>query len=179
MTTAPSAPTLASAARRSLDDPDERMSFDHGHIDFARFPGALVGRAVFEPGWRWSVDVKPLAGTESCQVAHTGSIVSGTLRVRMDDGTETDYGPGDAFCIPPGHDAWVLGDEPVVGIDAATGLGSGEGLRGSCPCGVEFRVALADEQGRDHIVAAVHAHAAASHGTDLSRELILAELTAY
>ena len=76
-----------------------------------------VGRAKLEPGWRWSNDVKPIAGTTSCQVHHKGYVVSGRLHVVMDDGTEADLGPGDAHEVPPGHDAWVVGDEPYVGVD--------------------------------------------------------------
>ena len=74
-------------------------------------------RAIFEPGWKWSESVKPIAGTDSCQVAHMGYQISGRMKVRMDDGSEQEFGPGDAGVIPPGHDAWVVGDEPVVFID--------------------------------------------------------------
>jgi quercetin dioxygenase-like cupin family protein len=76
-----------------------------------------VGRAVFQPGWRWSNDVKPVAGTDSCEAAHTGYIISGQMHVTMDDGAEGDLGPGDAFVISPGHDAWIVGDEPCVALD--------------------------------------------------------------
>ena len=72
---------------------------------------------MLEPGWRWSKNVKALGGTDSCQVLHTGYNVSGRLDVKMDDGTETEFDPGDAYVIPPGHDAWVVGDEPVVSVD--------------------------------------------------------------
>ena len=78
---------------------------------------ATVGRAVFEPGWRWSNDVKPLVGTTSCQVAHTGYVLSGHMHVVMDDGSEGDAGPGDALVISPGHDAWIVGDEACVMLD--------------------------------------------------------------
>jgi hypothetical protein len=70
-----------------------------------------------QPGWRWSESVKPIVGTESCQVSHTGYVISGRMHVRMDDGTELDFGPGDAVWVGPGHDAWVAGDEPYVGLD--------------------------------------------------------------
>jgi hypothetical protein len=76
-----------------------------------------VGRATFQPGWRWSVDVKPVAETELCQVTHTGYVLSGREVVRMADGTEVELGPGDAFVIGPGHDAWVIGDQPCVTLD--------------------------------------------------------------
>jgi hypothetical protein len=80
-----------------------------------------ASRFVLKPGWRWSESVKPIVGTDSCQVLHTGYNVSGRLHVRMEDGTEEEgFGPGDAYVIPPGHDAWVVGDEPVVSVDMSS-----------------------------------------------------------
>lgn len=76
-----------------------------------------VGRTVFEPGWRWSENVKPIAGTESCQVPHAGYCISGRMKVVMDDGSELEIGPEDAAVIPPGHDAWIVGDEPCVWVE--------------------------------------------------------------
>lgn len=102
---------------KSLDKPDEVRKFDHGELGVVTVAGAVVGRAAFQPGWRWSTDVKPIAGTESCEAAHTGYIISGSMHVVMDDGAEGDLGPGDAFVISPGHDAWIVGDEPCVALD--------------------------------------------------------------
>jgi hypothetical protein len=102
---------------RNLDNPDETRKFTHGEIGLVTVSGAVVGRAVFQPGWRWSEDVKPIAGTESCEAAHTGYIISGRMHVTMDDGAEGDLGPGDAFVIPPGHDAWIVGDQACVALD--------------------------------------------------------------
>ena len=102
---------------RNLDKPDELRKFTNGELRVVTLSGAVVGRAVFQPGWRWSNDVKPVAGTESCQAAHTGYIISGRMHVIMDDGAEGDLGPGDAFVASPGHDAWVVGDEPCVALD--------------------------------------------------------------
>jgi hypothetical protein len=102
---------------KNLDKPDETRKFDHGELGVVTVAGAVVGRAVFQPGWRWSTDVKPIAGTESCEAAHTGYIVSGSMHVVMDDGAEGDLGPGDAFVISPGHGAWIVGDEPCVALD--------------------------------------------------------------
>ena len=82
--------------------------------DIVNLGEVTVGRAVFEPGWRWSENVKPIVGTDSCQVPHVGYVVSGRMVVRMDDGTEHEFGPGDAGTIPPGHDAWIEGDEACV-----------------------------------------------------------------
>ena len=102
---------------KSLNSPDEVRKFEKGKVELVTIAGALVGRATFEPGWKWSNHVKPIAKTNSCQVAHFGYQVSGALTTRMDDGTEKTSRAGDVVNIPPGHDAWVSGNEPVVVID--------------------------------------------------------------
>jgi hypothetical protein len=102
---------------KNLDTPDEKRAFDNGELHVVEIAGATIGRAVFRPGWKWSNDVKPVAGTDSCEAPHTGYILSGRLHIRMDDGTEGEAGPGDAFVVSPGHDAWVVGDEPCVALD--------------------------------------------------------------
>ncbi len=102
---------------KNLDNPDEKRSFDHGDIHAVNLSGVTIGRAVFRPGWRWTSDVKPVVGTDSCQGHHMAYVVSGRLHVRMDDGGEIELGPGDAHVVGPGHDAWVVGDEPCVTID--------------------------------------------------------------
>lgn len=102
---------------KNLDIPDEKRSFEHGSLHIVNIEGATIGRAVFHPGWKWSKDVKPLAGTASCEAAHTGYVISGRIHVKMDDGSESDAGPGDAVVISPGHDAWVVGDEPCIMLD--------------------------------------------------------------
>jgi len=103
---------------KNLDSPDETRQFvAKGKADIVQVGGVTVGRGVFEPGWRWSEHVKPIAGTDSCQVPHTGYVLSGRMHVRMDDGTEGEVGPGDAVAIPPGHDAWIVGDEACVMLD--------------------------------------------------------------
>ncbi|NUP03949.1 MAG: cupin domain-containing protein [Nonomuraea sp.] len=106
---------------KSIDKPDERRDFPAGHLDVCELSGLSFGVATFEPGWRWSESVRPIAGTPSCQVHHNGFVVSGRLRMRMDDGTEAEAGPGEVFVCPPGHDAWVVGDERVVLYDFAGG----------------------------------------------------------
>jgi hypothetical protein len=104
--------------KRSIDSPDETRPFRaHGHADVVTLGQFTLGRGVFEPGWRWSTDVKPVAGTDSCQVRHTGICVSGQMTVRSDDGSEATVGPGDVFVMEPGHDAWVDGDEACVLYD--------------------------------------------------------------
>jgi hypothetical protein len=102
---------------RSFADPDERRDFAHGSAEIVHIGSSEVGRLTFEPGWRWSEDVKPIAGTDSCEAPHFQYHVSGHLAIRMDDGSEFVAGPGDVTSLPSGHDAWVVGDEPVVTVD--------------------------------------------------------------
>lgn len=96
---------------------DEVRTFAHGRAEILNTSAGVVGRLVLEPGWRWSNDVKPAAGTEWCEAPHFQYHASGTLRVHMADGTEFDVGPGQISSLPAGHDAWVVGDEPVVAVD--------------------------------------------------------------
>jgi hypothetical protein len=109
--------TTTTAAKKSIETPDEVREFDHGRIDLVTIGGTTLFRAVFEPGWRWSVSVKPIAGTESCEMPHASFVAAGSLHIVMDDGTELDVGPGDLMVIAPGHDAWVTSDEPCVMYD--------------------------------------------------------------
>ena len=102
---------------KSLNMPEEVRKFDKGKVELVSVAGATIGRATFEPGWKWSTCVKPIANTNSCQAAHFGYQVSGTMMTRMDDGTEKTSKAGDVLNIPPGHDAWVVGSEPVVVLD--------------------------------------------------------------
>jgi hypothetical protein len=102
---------------KTFSRPDEVRTFPHGKAEILAVGGAEVGRLVFEPGWRWSSDVKPLAGTSSCEAPHFQYHVAGKLGIRMDDGTEMVAGPGDITSLPSGHDAWVVGNEPVVVVD--------------------------------------------------------------
>jgi hypothetical protein len=108
---------MAGMQRKPLDQPDETRPIEKGKVEVVQLGGASVMRTTFEPGWRWSDCVKPIVGGDSCQVDHFGYCVSGRLHVRMNDGEESEVGPGDAMRIPPGHDAWVVGDEPYVGVD--------------------------------------------------------------
>lgn len=90
-----------------------------GRVEILNIGDGVVGRATFEPGWRWSEHVKPLAGTDSCQAAHLIYVISGRQMIRMDDGTEFEIGPGEVAFIPPGHDGWTIGEEPAVAVDFA------------------------------------------------------------
>jgi quercetin dioxygenase-like cupin family protein len=105
--------------RKPLSKPDEVRPFKEGkgELDVVTLGHTTMGRAVFEPGWRWSQHVKPIAGTDSCQAEHTGVCLEGRMIVKMDDGSQMEYGPGDAFYMPPGHDAWVVGNERCVMVD--------------------------------------------------------------
>jgi quercetin dioxygenase-like cupin family protein len=110
--------------KKRFDAPDEvRPLADKGHVDIVNIGDGVVGMATFEPGWRWSEHVKPIAGTESCQAAHLGYVISGRQKVVMEDGSELEFGAGDVVALPPGHDAWVLGEEPCVIVDFA-GMGN-------------------------------------------------------
>ncbi|MBO9539078.1 cupin domain-containing protein [bacterium] len=113
---------------QNLATPLQTKTPPHGRIELVNVGDATISRTRFQPGWKWSVDVKSQAGTESCQLLHRVFMVSGHLHIRMDDGTEVELGPGDAAYIPPGHDAWVVGNEEVVNIGFShagkpTGLG--------------------------------------------------------
>ena len=105
--------------KKSLDSPDETRDFGEGQMQIATLADFKVARLLLQPGWKWSEHVKPLAQTDSCQVRHTGYVVSSHMKVVMDDRSETDLGPGDAYVIEPGHDAWIVGNEPFVGVDVS------------------------------------------------------------
>jgi hypothetical protein len=104
---------------KSFVSPDEARTFEKGKIEILNFTesGVTIGRGTLEPGWSWEKCIKPLVNTNSCQAPHTSYIISGRMKVRMDDGTEFEGGSGDTAVIPPGHNAWVVGDEPCVMID--------------------------------------------------------------
>ena len=107
--------------KKSLSHPDDKRAFDKGEVELVTLGGVTFGRATLQPGWKWSASVKPIAKTKSCEAPHLQYHVSGRLHVVMDDGSKDEFGPGDVSLIPPGHDAWVVGNEPVVLIDV-TGL---------------------------------------------------------
>jgi hypothetical protein len=109
---------MAQAMAKSFDSPDETRPFEgKGRMDIIEIAGRSLGRGVFEPGWKWSNNVKPIAQTDSCQVHHIGYCASGAMTVHMDDGTDIEIEAGKAYEIPPGHDAEVVGDEPCVWVD--------------------------------------------------------------
>ncbi len=97
--------------------PDEIRSFPHGRAEIVNTASGAIGRLTLEPGWRWANDVKPIAGTQWCEAPHLQYHVSGVIHVVMEDGTEFDAGPGAITSLPAGHDAWVVGDVPVVAVD--------------------------------------------------------------
>jgi hypothetical protein len=108
---------ILSVESKSMDTPDETHAPDKASVSVVHLGTATVKRLRAEPGFRWSECVKPLVGGDSCQTAHIGYVVSGTLHVASDDGVEADLVPGDAYRLDPGHDAWVRGSEPFVAIE--------------------------------------------------------------
>ena len=103
---------------RNLEtNPDDVRKFTNGKVELANLGDVAIGRITLDPGWKWSNDVKPIVNTNSCQLPNTQYVISGRVRVRMDDGTEQECGPGEALYVPPGHDAWVVGNEPFVAVD--------------------------------------------------------------
>lgn len=104
---------------KSFSSPDEVRTFEKGKVEIVNFAdsGVTIGRGTLEPGWSWEKCIKPLVNTDSCQASHTSYIISGRIKSRMDDGTEVEGGPGDTAVIPPGHNSWVVGDEPCIMID--------------------------------------------------------------
>ena len=108
---------MAKAERTDLNKPDEVRTFNNGKLELVNMSGGTIGRLTLNPGWKWSNDVKPIAGTELCEAPHFQYQVSGRAHIVMEDGTEMETGPGEVTYLPSGHDAWVVGNEPVVLID--------------------------------------------------------------
>ncbi len=110
-------PHVTTLEAKSHDSPDETRTPPKTRVEVVRLEGHTIGRFTFEPGWRWSECIKPVVGTDSCQNVHVGYAVSGQIGIKLDDGTEGTISAGQSYTIPPGHDAWVEGDEPFVGIE--------------------------------------------------------------
>ena len=109
---------MAGVEVKSTSSPDETRSLaDKGETGVFNLSGHTVLHTTFQPGWRWSEHVKPVAGTDKCEATHLVYCMTGRMKVAHDDGTEAEIGPGDVAVIEPGHDAWIVGDEPFVGID--------------------------------------------------------------
>ena len=110
---------MAELVGKRFESPDEVREFTDGkgHVNLVELNGHAVGLGTFEPGWRWSENVKPIAGTDSCQVEHLAYVLSGRMAIHMDDGQEVEIGPGDVIAIPSGHHAEVTSDEPCVMVD--------------------------------------------------------------
>ena len=108
---------MAGAVKKNFGTPDERRTPDKSEVEVVDLGSVKAARMTLQPGWRWSECIKPIVGTESCQLHHEGTAVAGTMHVRHDDGTEIEVGPGDAYVIEPGHDAWVTGSEVFVGYE--------------------------------------------------------------
>src|SRR5437867_9173415 len=108
---------MAGLSTRNFESPDETRTPDKTKVEVVDLGGPKAARLTAQPGWRWSECIKPVVGGDSCQARHVGAVISGRMHVVHDDGTEGDAGPGDAYVIEPGHDAWVVGDEPLVGYE--------------------------------------------------------------
>jgi hypothetical protein len=108
---------MASIEARNFDSPDETRTPARTRVDVVRVGGTTAARLNLEPGWRWSECIKPVAGTDSCQLRHIGVVQEGHMRIRHDDGTELDITPGQAYVIEPGHDAWIVGEAPFVAFE--------------------------------------------------------------
>ncbi len=108
---------MAVLESKKFEVPHEVREYARGRLELVRINGSVVGRARFEPGWRWSKDMASIAGTPSCRASHYGYQVSGIMHLKMDDGTEGEVHAGEAYFIPPGHDGWVVGNEPVITVD--------------------------------------------------------------
>jgi quercetin dioxygenase-like cupin family protein len=108
---------MAGVEVRTFDSPDETRTPEKTRVEVVRMGDASAARMTFEPGWRWSECVKPVAGTESCQARHVGVVQAGRLHVSHEDGSEQEIRAGETYVIEPGHDAWVVGDETFVGLE--------------------------------------------------------------
>jgi mannose-6-phosphate isomerase-like protein (cupin superfamily) len=108
---------MAGVEKKSFDSPDEVRSPEKTRLEVVNLGSVKAARMTAQPGWRWSECIKPVAGTDSCQTHHVGTVVSGGLRVQHNDGSSVDLTPGDAYVIEPGHDAWVTGDAPFVALE--------------------------------------------------------------
>lgn len=109
--------TMEKVQVKNVVQADEVRVFEKGRLELVNIAGRMVGRAVFQPGWKWSLHVKPIVKTKSCEAPHFQYQLAGRMKVVMDDGTEFETKAGDVMNIPPGHDAWVVGEEPVIVVD--------------------------------------------------------------
>ncbi len=112
---------MAGAAKKSFDTADETRTPDKTRVEVVNLGGTKAARLTLQPGWRWSECVKPTVGTERCEAHHVGTLVSGRMHVEHQDGSAVEIGPGDAYVIEPGHDAWIIGDEPAIGYEFDSG----------------------------------------------------------
>jgi mannose-6-phosphate isomerase-like protein (cupin superfamily) len=108
---------MVGVRKKEFGSPDEVRTPDKTRLEVVDLGGVKAARMTAQPGWRWSECIKPLVGTESCRAHHVGTVVAGAMHIVHDDGTELDIGPGDAYVIEPGHDAWITGNEPFVGFE--------------------------------------------------------------
>jgi quercetin dioxygenase-like cupin family protein len=111
---------MARMEKKSMNSPDETRTFEKGKVELTKIGDTSIGRMYLEPGWSWEKCIKPIVHTESCQVSHTQYVISGRIRIKTNDGNEEEYNAGDVAHIPPGHNAWVVGNEPYTAIEFGT-----------------------------------------------------------
>ncbi len=111
---------MAKLQKKSINSPDETRTFVKGKLDLTKIGDTTIGNIYLEPGWSWEKCIKPLVKSESCQASHTLYVISSRIRFKMNDGNEEEYGPGDLAYIPPGHNAWVVGNDPFKGMEFGT-----------------------------------------------------------
>jgi mannose-6-phosphate isomerase-like protein (cupin superfamily) len=111
---------MAKMQKKNMNSPDETRTFDKGKLEVTKIGDTSIGKMYLEPGWSWEKCIKPIVKTQSCQASHTQFVISGRIRIKMNDGNEEEYGPGDLAYIPPGHKSWVVGDDPYTGVEFGT-----------------------------------------------------------
>ncbi len=111
---------MAKLQKKNINSPDESRTFLKGKLDITQIGDTTLGNIYLEPGWSWEKCIKPLVKTESCQASHTLYVISSRIRFKMNDGNEEEYGPGDLAYVPPGHNAWVVGNDPFKGMEFGT-----------------------------------------------------------
>jgi len=111
---------MAKMQKKNMNSPDETRTFDKGKLELTKIGDTSIGKMYLERGWSWEKCIKPIVKTQSCQASHTQYVISGRIRIKMNDGNEEEYGPGDLAHITPGHKAWVVGNDPYTGIELGT-----------------------------------------------------------
>lgn len=165
---------MARLQKRQFSEPDEVRPIPNGQIDVVSLDDRVIGRMTYAPGWRWSKDIKPIAATQTCQFHHVGVTISGRLRVQMQDGIELEVGPGDVYEFPPGHDAWVVGDEPWISVDfeAMRGFARSDAGAGRRVVATILLTDIVDSTARAVTLGAARWRQIVSHHNELAERMI-------